>query len=298
MIFIDKLVQQIQKKRSPSVIGLDPNINLFPSKLRKGSVSENIFSFNKRIIDATYDLIPAVKPQSAYYERYGAEGLKALSATCNYAKDRGLIVIVDAKRNDIGSTATAYADTFLNSDNRYGFDVDAITVNAYLGCDGIIPFIDACKKYNKGIFVLVKTSNPSSGEIQNLMVGSRPLYDIVAAKVDGWGEALIGNCGYSSVGAVVGATYPQEIRLLRETMPKSFFLIPGYGAQGGTAEDVKDAFRSDGLGALINASRSVLYAFKSTVWRDRFSEEEFDLAARAEVEDMNKRLNQVIGKWT
>jgi orotidine 5''-phosphate decarboxylase, subfamily 2 len=302
--FADKLLEKIKEKNSSCIIGLDPIIDLFPQSITKNfnidysqdnenAIYETIIRFNYKIIDAVYDIIPAVKPQLAFYEVFGYKGIKAFEATCEYAKRKGLLVILDGKRNDIGSTAEAYSKAYLNSDNKLGSDIDSITVNGYLGSDGINPFIKDCTQYGKGIFVLVKTSNNSSKEIQDLKVGERKIYEIMAQYVNEWGNCCIGMSGYSSIGAVVGATFPDELYHLRQLMPKAIFLVPGYGTQGGTATTVRNAFNSDGYGAVISASRSVLYAYKAEKWIQKFREDEFDLAARAETEDMRLKINNV-----
>jgi len=242
-------------------MGLDPKLEYIPEKFREGkSVSESLFDFNRALIDATADLIPAIKPQSAYYELYGLEGLLALDKTIRYAKQAGIYVILDAKRGDIGSTASAYAEGHLGEG---GAGADCITVNPYLGSDGIVPFIDAAKKYDKALFSLVKTSNPSSSEFQDRLIDGKPLYRIVGEATEKWGEDNIGEYGYSRVGAVIGATHPEQLAELRAAMPHTFFLVPGYGAQGGTAADVAFAFRqSDKSGAIVNSSRALMCAYK------------------------------------
>lgn len=257
----DKLYELIAQKNNPTVMGLDPLLEYIPEKFREGkSVSEALFDFNRALIDATADLIPAIKPQSAYYELYGLEGLLALDKTIRYAKEAGIYVILDAKRGDIGSTASAYAEGHLGEG---GAGSDCITVNPYLGSDGIVPFINAAKKYDKTLFSLVKTSNPSSSEFQDRLIDGKPLYRIVGETVEKWGEDNIGEYGYSRVGAVVGATHPQQLAELRAAMPHTFFLVPGYGAQGGTAADVAYAFReSDKSGAIVNSSRALMCAYK------------------------------------
>lgn len=257
----DKLYELIAQKNNPTVMGLDPKLEYIPEKFREGkSVSESLFDFNRALIDATADLIPAIKPQSAYYELYGLEGLLALDKTIRYAKQAGIYVILDAKRGDIGSTASAYAEGHLGEG---GAGADCITVNPYLGSDGIVPFIDAAKKYDKALFSLVKTSNPSSSEFQDRLIDGKPLYRIVGEATEKWGEDNIGEYGYSRVGAVIGATHPEQLAELREAMPHTFFLVPGYGAQGGTAADVAFAFRqSDKSGAIVNSSRALMCAYK------------------------------------
>lgn len=305
MNFVDRLIEKIKEKKSSCVVGLDPMIDMFPNAVinkvnknysdKKEAITRAIVNYNKEIIDAVHDQVPAVKPQSAYYEIYGSAGIRALEETCNYAANKGLIVIIDAKRNDIGSTAQAYSEAYLNNNNPFGINVDGLTVNGYLGSDGIIPFINDCKIHGKGIFILVKTSNKSSGEIQDLKVDDKNIYEKMAENVNNWGMSCLGESGYSSIGAVVGATFIKEMKLLRELMPKLFFLVPGYGTQGGSAQDVKFAFNSDGNGALISASRSIMYAYKTEKWNKKFKQEEFAMAARAEVENMRNTINNVLG---
>lgn len=312
-MFIDKLIDKVKGTGNPSVIGLDPKIEYVPEFIRGRAFREfghdfagaahAILQFNKGIIDAIYDIVPAVKPQLAYYEMYGIEGLKAFEGTVEYAKRKGLLVIADGKRNDIGSTAEAYSSAFLGNThltggvNKTAFDSDALTVNAYLGIDGVNPFLDDCIKYGKGIFVLVKTSNKSSGQLQDLVIqDGRTIYEVVAAMVDHWGDSLVGKHGYSSVGAVVGATYPEQAKLLRSVMKKAYILVPGYGAQGGTAKDVTNSFNKDGLGAIVNASRSVMCAYQSDRWSGSYKPEAYAEACRAEAirmrDDINKALDE------
>ena len=271
---INKLVSKIQKLEAPIVVGLDPMLNYVPEHVQKKAYAEYgetlkgageaIFAYNKAIIDATHDLIPAVKPQIAMYEQFGIEGLIAFQKTCEYAKSKDLVIIGDIKRGDIGSTSAAYAVGHVGQVsvgvNKYrGFDEDFVTVNPYLGSDGVQPFIDVCKEENKGIFVLVKTSNPSSGEFQDQLIDGTPLYEKVAEKVAQWGESHMGDT-YSYVGAVVGATYPKMGEVLRKVMPKAYILVPGYGAQGGKAKDLAPFFNEDGLGAIVNSSRGIIAA--------------------------------------
>lgn len=297
----DKLLDLIDEKQNPSVVGLDPSIEQFPSFLKEKrkddpnafqAVAETIVEFNCLIIDAVADIVPAVKPQMAFYEQYGSFGVKAFEETVDYAKQKGLLVIDDSKRNDIGSTAAAYANAhlgrsaILDGSRVPALDADYLTVNPYLGSDGIKPFIDACREFGKGIFALVKTSNPSSGELQDKMVEGRPVYEVVAELVEEWGRDLVGERGYSSIGAVVGATFPEEAERLRAVMPKSIFLAPGYGAQGGTAKDLLPCFNDDGYGAIVNSSRGIIYAYSKDQYKDRFAEEEFHLAARQAALDM------------
>ena len=303
----------IQEKNNPTVVGLDPKIEYVPAFIKEKSfkeygvnlkgASEAIIQFNKMIIDEVYDQIPAVKPQLAYYEMYGVDGIYAFDQTCKYAKSKGLIVIADGKRNDIGSTAEAYSKAFLGSTvieqeiKQKAFDVDALTVSPYLGEDGIKPFIDDCIKNEKGIFVLVKTSNKSSGQLQDLVTQfGKSIYELMAEYVNEWGKPVIGKYGYSSVGAVVGATYPNQAKLLRSIMKKAYILVPGYGAQGGTARDCANSFKKDKLGAIVNASRSVMCAYKSDIWKNEYSEERFAEASRAEVIRMKDDLNAALGE--
>lgn len=273
MNIMDALAHAIAEKQNPTAVGLDTRVEYFPEgffapdKDFQRSASEAIFAFNRALIDAVADIVPAVKVQVAFYEMYGTEGMIAFKRTMEYAKQAGLIVIADVKRGDIGSTAEAYAHAFLSGtpdgqESHPAFDADIITVNPYLGTDGIKPFTDACERYGKGIFVLVKTSNPSGGEIQDLVADGKPIYEHVGLLTAQWGENLIGNCGYSAVGAVVGATYPEQGAALRALLPNTFFLIPGYGAQGGTAEGIAKSFDNKGGGAIVNASRSIMCAYK------------------------------------
>lgn len=307
-MFIDNLIDSIKEKNNPTVVGLDPKIEYIPEFIRKKhfeqagvslkAAGEAILEFNKALIDSIYDIVPAVKPQSAYYEMYGIEGLKALDETVRYAKSKGLLVILDGKRNDIGSTAEAYSTAYLgtvklNEETAVGaFDADALTVNPYLGFDGIKPFIDDCKKFNKGIFILVKTSNKSSGQFQDILTSAgKSMYEVVAEHVEEWGRNVKGKYGYTSVGAVVGATYPNQAKILRQIMKSSYILVPGYGAQGGTARDVVHSFNSDGLGAIVNASRSIMCAYQSETWKNEFKETEFAQAGRAEAIRMRDDIN-------
>ncbi|MBR5479893.1 MAG: orotidine-5'-phosphate decarboxylase [Clostridia bacterium] len=276
---MDLLIKKITQKKNPTVVGLDPNLEQMPPELLAKNIekygktlkaaAEAIYEFNTGIIDSVCDIIPAVKPQSAYYEMYGPEGVEVLKRTMQYAREKDLYVIADVKRNDIGSTATAYAKAYLGEVEIAGekvspFGADCVTVNGYLGSDGLNPFINLCKEYNKSMFVLVKTSNPSSSELQDLIVGDKTIYRTMAEAVSKLGEDVVGEYGYSSVGFVVGATHPRELTELRAACPNSFFLVPGYGAQGATAEDLKGAFDKNGLGAIINSSRGIIYAWKKT----------------------------------
>lgn len=296
---IQKLISKIQKTHAPIVVGLDPMMNYIPEHIQKKAfdqfgetlkgAAEAIWQYNKEIIDHTYDLIPAVKPQIAMYEQFGIEGLKAFQRTVNYCKEKDLIVIGDVKRGDIGSTSAAYAAGHLGkvqvgSKIYAAFDEDFATVNPYLGSDGVKPFIDVCRQEKKGLFILVKTSNPSSGEFQDQLVDGRPLYELVGEKVAQWGEACMGDT-YSYIGAVVGATYPEMGKALRKIMPKAFILVPGYGAQGGKGADLVHFFNEDGLGAIVNSSRGIIAAYKQEKYA-KFGPEHFAEASRAAVEDM------------
>lgn len=308
MNFSDKLTELIKQKNNPSVLGLDPKLEYIPESIKNKyfnnydapgkAVAGSIVEFNKRLIDALYDIIPAVKPQLAYYEMYGIDGINAFYETVAYAKEKGLLVIADGKRNDIGTTAQAYAKAYLgktdiNDRKIEAFGADALTVNAYLGIDGVKPFIEECEKDAKGIFVLVKTSNPSSGQLQDLVLqDGRTIYEAMADLVNEWGSTTLGQCGYSSVGAVVGATYPTQLEEMRKRMDKAWILVPGYGAQGGTARDVARAFDKDGLGAIINASRSLMCAYNLENWKAKYSKEQFAEAARSEAERMRDDINK------
>jgi len=298
--FADKLLEAIEKTENPSCIGLDPRIEDIPDFIKKENerkyknskeaIAESLFDFNKMIIDATFDLVPAYKIQIAFYEKYGSEGIKAFEETINYLKEKDKIIIDDAKRADIGPTAEAYACGHLSKE---GFDADAITVNPYLGIDGVKPFIDEAKKNGKGVFVLVKTSNPSSSDFQDKILEDRKrLYELVGELVQEWNKETEGERRYGIVGAVVGATYPQEAKVLREIMPKSIILVPGYGAQGGKGKDVIFNFNQGIYGAIVNNSRGIIFAYKNEPYKDNFKPEEFHLAARAAVLDMKKDLLQ------
>ncbi len=302
---IDKLIEKIKVYDNPTVIGLDPRYEMLPDYIKEKygkdvkSVCEGILEYNKSIIDNVYDIIPAVKPQIAFYEMFGIEGMKCFKETCKYAREKGMIVIADIKRGDIGTTAAGYSNayigkTLVGETEESFYDIDWVTVNPYLGIDGVKPFIDDCKKYNKGIFILVKTSNKSSGELQDLKLeDGKKVYEKVAELVNEWGKDLIGEYGYSSVASVVGATYPIQIEELRKIMPHSYFLIPGYGAQGGKAEDIALGFK-DGIGGIVNASRSLMCAYKSDLWKDKFAKEDYAKATRAEAIRMRDELNSAI----
>lgn len=303
---IEKLVERIKKLEAPIVVGLDPTLNFVPGFLLDKAVNEKgetleaaadaIFEFNKKIVDAVYDLIPAVKPQIAMYEQFGIPGLMVFKKTLDYCHEKGLLVIGDAKRGDIGSTSTAYAighigKVKVGSTEIAPFDEDFLTINPYMGSDSVVPFVEECKKYDKGLFILVKTSNPSSGEFQDQKVGKKAVYELVGKKVDEWGAELIKN-GYSDVGAVVGATYPEMGEVLRQIMPKAYILVPGYGAQGGTAAELKPFFNKDGLGAIVNSSRGIIAAYKQEKYAE-YGAEGFAEAARAAVIDMKNDIASI-----
>lgn len=304
---INKLVQKIKGTGAPIVAGLDPMLSYIPEPILKkafaeygetlAGAAEAIWQFNKEIIDNICDLIPAVKPQIAMYEQFGVEGLKAFQKTVNYCKEKDLVVIGDVKRGDIGSTSAAYATAHLGKvtvgEKRLSaFDEDFATVNPYLGSDGVKPFIEVCKKEKKGIFVLVKTSNPSSGEFQDRLIDGRPLYEYVGEKVDEWGKECMGD-SYSYVGAVVGATYPEMGKILRKIMPKAYILVPGYGAQGGKGADLVHFFNEDGLGAIVNSSRGIIAAWQQEKYA-KFGAEHFGEASRAAVLDMREDIAQAL----
>ena len=304
---INKLVANIKKTGAPIVVGLDPMLNYVPKQVQEKAfaefgetlegAAEAIWQFNKGIVDKTYDLIPAVKPQIAMYEQFGIEGMKAFKKTVDYCKSKGLVVIGDVKRGDIGSTSAAYATGHLGkvqvgSKTYSAFDEDFATVNPYLGSDGIKPFMEVCKEEKKGLFILVKTSNPSSGEFQDQLIDGKPLYELVGEKVAQWGEECMGE-QYSYIGAVVGATYPEMGKVLRKVMPKSYILVPGYGAQGGKGADLVHFFNEDGLGAIVNSSRGIIAAYKQEKYA-KFGAEHFGEASRAAVEDMVADINQAL----
>lgn len=281
------------------MVGLDPMLSYVPEQVVKKAfgefgetlegAAEAIWQFNKEIVDKTYDLIPAVKPQIAMYEQFGLPGLGAFQKTVDYCKRKGLVVIGDIKRGDIGSTSAAYAAGHLGRvqvGSRFyaPFDEDMITVNPYMGSDCINPFAEVCKREKKGLFILVKTSNPSSGEFQDRLIDGKPLYELVGGKVAEWGEDCMGE-EYSYIGAVVGATYPEQGKLLRKIMPKAYILVPGYGAQGGKGKDLAHFFNKDGLGAIVNSSRGIIAAYKQEAYA-KYGAEHFGDASRAAVEDM------------
>lgn len=304
---INKLITKIQQTGAPIVVGLDPMMKFIPEQIQKAAYSEYgetlegaaeaIWQYNKGIVDAIYDLIPAVKPQIAMYEQFGIPGVIAFKKTVDYCKEKGLVVIGDVKRGDIGSTSEAYAVGHLGKAQvgekyYYGFDEDFVTVNPYLGSDGVKPFIKVCQEEKKGIFVLVKTSNPSSGELQDRLVDGKPIYELVGEQVAAWGEECMGD-GYSYVGAVVGATYPEQGRILRKVMPKAFILVPGYGAQGGKGADLLHFFNEDGLGAIVNSSRGIIAAYQQEKYAG-YGAANYADASRAAVLDMREDIAQAL----
>lgn len=304
---IDRLVAKIKKTEAPIVVGLDPMLSYIPKRIVEKAVKEKgetleaaadaVWEYNKGIVDAVYDLIPAVKPQIAMYEQFGVPGVAAFQKTVDYCREKGLVVIGDAKRGDIGSTSAAYAIGHLGkvqvgSKKIAAFNEDFVTVNPYLGTDGIQPFVDVCAEEKKGIFILVKTSNPSSGEFQDRKVDGRPLYEIVGEHVNKWGEGVFGECGYSYVGAVVGGTYPEMGKILRDIMPKNYILVPGYGAQGGTSAELRPYFNKDGLGAIVNSSRGIICAYKQDKYA-KFGEDGYAEASRQAVIDMREDIASI-----
>ncbi len=304
---MDKLIKKIIEMNNPSVVGLDPKLEYIPEHIKKDAfercgngfdgAAEAIINYNKGIIDAVCDIVPAVKPQLAYYEMFSWQGVRAYEQTIAYAQEKGMYVIADGKRNDIGTTMEAYAIAHLGELDIQGtkytpFGADSLTVNGYLGSDGIKPLLPICKEKDRSIFVLVKTSNPSSGELQNKNLDGKTVYSTMGDMCEEWGSELRGEYGYSAVGAVVGATYPEQLKELRALLPHTFFLVPGYGAQGGGAEDVKGAFDANGLGAVINSSRAVLTAWK----REGCPGEEYAAAARREAVRMRDEIVAAIPK--
>jgi len=302
------MIEKIAEKQNPTVVGLDPALELVPEFLKVKSyekygetlkgAAKAVLKFNKRLIDMLYVVVPAVKPQLAFYEALGVEGIKAFYETVEYAQLKGMYVIADAKRSDIGSTAEGYARAFLGTakvgvTEHRPFPADALTVNAYFGTDGVMPFVNACSEHDKGIFVLVKTSNPSSGELQDKLIDGTPVYEHMGNMVKRWGEKDMGRYGYSGVGAVMGATYPEQIKELRAKLPNTFFLIPGYGAQGGTAKDLAAAFDDRGLGGIVNSSRGIIAAYKKEAG---CQEEDFAGAAYREASRMKMDLMKEIGE--
>lgn len=304
---IDKLIEKIKKTHAPIVVGLDPMMNYIPEHIQKKAfaeygetlegAAEAIWQFNKEIVDHTYDLIPAVKPQIAMYEQFGIPGLISFQKTVDYCRQKDLVVIGDIKRGDIGSTSAAYAAGHIGtvkvgSKEYVPFGEDFVTVNPYLGTDGVKPFVDVCKQQKKGLFILVKTSNTSSGEFQDRPIDGRPLYELVGEKVAEWGRDCMGE-SYSYIGAVVGATYPEMGKILRKIMPKSFILVPGYGAQGGKGADLVHFFNDDGLGAIVNSSRGIIAAYKQEEYA-QFGEEHFAEASRAAVKAMAEDIDSAL----
>ena len=304
----DRLIEKIVEKQNPTVAGLDPKLDYVPQSIKSAcfekygktleGAASALLEFNKAIIDEIYDIVPAIKPQAAYYEMYGWQGVKALADTIAYAQSKGMFVMTDGKRNDIGTTMEAYAaahlgTTVVDGEEISAFGADALTVNGYLGTDGIKPLCEICKKGDKGIFVLVKTSNPSSGELQDMKLeNGATVYEQMGRMCESWGEELPGKYGYSGVGAVVGATYPDQLLEMRQKAPHTFFLVPGYGAQGGGAQDAKNAFDKNGLGAIINSSRGIMCAWK----KQGLTEDDFAKAARNEALRMKDDILSTIGK--
>ncbi len=303
---IDQLIEKIKQTNNPTVLGLDPRYHILPTCLTSKypqtitGACKAILEFNQELINATYDIIPAVKPQIAFYEMFGVEGIQTFQKTCEYAKQKGMIVIADSKRGDIGSTAEGYSSAFLGKttigqQQHSIFDVEFITLNPYQGIDAIKPFLEDAKKYGKGMFILLKTSNPSSSEIQDLITNKgTTIYQEVAKLVNQWGQDLIGENGYSAVSAVVGATQPIQLQELRQILPHTYFLIPGYGAQGGKAKDIALGFDSKGLGGIVNASRSLMCAYQAENWKQQYTQEQFAQATRQEAIRMRDELNQAI----
>ncbi len=305
---IDKLISKIKKTQVPIVVGLDPMLKFIPEQIQKKAFAEYgetlqgageaIWQYNKEIVDAIYDVVPAVKPQIAMYEQFGLEGVKAFLRTVEYCKSKDLVAIGDIKRGDIGSTSEAYAVGHLGKvqvggQKFYGFDEDFATINPYMGTDAVAPFVKVCKEEKKGLFILTKTSNPSSGEFQDRLIDGRPLYEWVGEKVAQWGSDFVGESGYSYVGAVVGATYPEQGKILREIMPKSYILVPGYGAQGAKGTDLVHFFNEDGLGAVVNSSRGIIAAWQQEKYK-AFGPERFAEASRQAALDMQADIAQAL----
>lgn len=302
----DRLIAKIIETGNPTVVGLDPKLDYVPEFIKKKAFEDKgadlkgaakaILKFNKAIIDEIYDIVPAIKPQAAYYEMYGWQGVKTLYKTIEYAKSKGMFVMVDGKRNDIGATMEAYTNAYLGSTEIdgvkfEGFGADALTVNGYLGTDGIAPLTKVCAENDKGIFVLVKTSNKSSGELQDrILDDGKTIYSTMGEMCEEWGKDTIGKYGYSAVGAVVGATYPEQLAEMRAKLPHTFFLVPGYGAQGGGAEGVAKAFDEKGLGAIVNSSRAVMTAYK----KEGCDEKDFAKAARRECIRMREDITSFV----
>lgn len=304
---MDKLIEKIVKTKNPTVAGLDPKLEYIPEYIREKAfkkygyhlkgAAKALLEFNKGLIDELCDIVPAIKPQCAYYEMYGYDGVKTLYKTMKYAQKKGMYVITDGKRNDIGTTMEAYAighlgKTKVGEELHTAFPGDCLTVNGYLGSDGIRPLLQICKEYQKGIFVLVKTSNPSSGELQDQLIEGKPVYEIMGEMCESWGSKLPGKYGYSGVGAVIGATYPAQLEQMRAKMPHTFFLVPGYGAQGGAAKDVSYAFDKNGLGAIVNSSRGIMCAYQ----KEGCKEHDYAKAARREAIRMRDDIVSAIAK--
>lgn len=291
--FCDRLLEAVRNKANPCVVGLDPRIELMPGFIKEGrgaltreAISSIITDFHELVLDATADLVPVVKPQLAFFEQYGSAGIQAFENTTRAAKERGLLVIADAKRNDISSTAEAYANAFLGD---RAFDADSMTVGPYFGKDSLLPFVNACSKYGKGLFVLAKTSNAGSGDFQDqpLQTTGRPLYESIAAAIHDLGRSTMGESGYSSIGAVIGATFPEQGRKLRTLMPQAWILVPGYGAQGGSAQSAAACFHDDGLGALVSSSRGITYTYRG-----------FDISREAFVKTVRENTLKMIDDIT
>lgn len=305
---MDSLIERIKETNNPTVIGIDPKYDMVPNCIKYKydrtleGMAKACTEFNKELIDATYDIIPAVKLQLAYFEKLGIAGIQSFKETIKYAKEKGMITMADAKRGDIGSTCSAYSSAYIGkvettNGEEAVYDADFITLNPYMGTDSVMPFIEDCKKYNKGAFIIVKTSNKSSGELQDLRLeNGRTVYEEVAQLVEKWGEDLRGEYGYSSISAVVGATYPEQLKELRMEAKHTFFLIPGYGAQGGKAEDIALGFDENGIGGIINATRSLMGAYKLDRWKDTYGDADFKEATRAEAIHMRDELNSFIEK--
>ena len=303
-MILDRLIDQIIQKQNPTALGLDTRLEYLPEEMLKSfhpqqgdfkEAGKLVLAFNKALIDGLHEIVPCVKLQVAYYEMYGHHGMKAYYKTIDYAHEKGLIVIADAKRNDIGATCAAYANAYLGTApmiDKSPFSADFVTVTPYLGSDGILPFVDVCESNNKGIFVLVKTSNPSSGELQDINIDGEPLYMKVGRNVKEWGKGLIGRYGYSAVGAVVGATYSEQAQQLRDALDTVFFLIPGYGAQGATGKDIVASFDTRGLGGVVNASRSIICAHQKEAYQTENFVDAAKAAALAMKEDILESLQQ------
>ncbi len=289
----DRLIDRVKELSNPTVVGLDPREEYVPEFLinTHKALADAILAFNKGLIDAVYDIVPAVKPQIAFYERFGARGIECYAETVCYAKSKGLFVIGDIKRGDVASTAEAYAEAHLSEGGA--LEADFITLNPYLGADAVQPFVNNAKRYDKGLFVLVCTSNPGAGDLQNIETVNGKVYEVVGDKVSAWGADMIGKHGYSAVCAVAGATHPEQVRVLRKRMPHTFFLVPGYGAQGGKAEDVRCCFDKNGTGAIVNSSRGIIAAHKDAKYAD-FKPEQYALAAREAALEMKKELGKIL----